>query len=129
VTIMIVTQRTISKGLRRHTQTYRSSMDCKNDHFKRVITRESKVTKLLTWIWVVFVCCFTPNITLRTIDHFISIRVNELWNQVWHVSQLLALLNSAINPFLYYRTTKRDGDNVSNIAKLLCCIPQFEKWV
>jgi hypothetical protein len=129
VTIMIVTQRTISKGLRRHSQIYRSRVDCKNDHFKRVITRESKVTKLLTWIWVVFVCCFTPHITLRTIDHFISIRVNELLNQVWHVSQLLALLNSAINPFLYYRATKRDGDNVSNIVKLLCCIPQFEKWV
>ena len=131
VTIMIISQRTISRGLRHHSQIYRSSMDpdCKNSHFKRVMTHEGKVTKLLTLIWVVFICCFTPHITLRTIDHFTSIRINEIWNQIWHVSQLLALLNSAINPFFYYRTTKRKGENVNGIIKLLCCIPQFEVWV
>ena len=122
VTIMIVSQRVITKGLRQHSKIYRQTMDCKNAHFKRVMAHERKVSKFLTWLWIIFVCCFTPHITLRTIDHFKSIRRNEIWNQVWHASQLLALLNSAINPFLYYRSTNRNGAKVSSIVRLFCCI-------
>ncbi len=122
VTIMIVSQRVITKGLRQHCKTYLQTMDSENAHFKRMMAHEKKVNKFLTWIWIVFVCCFAPNITIRTIDHFTSIRRNEIWNQVWHVSQFLALLNSAINPFLYYRSTDRNGANVSSIVRLFCCI-------
>ncbi len=122
VTIMIVSQRVITKGLRQHSKIYRETMDCKNAHFKRVMAHEKKVSKFLSWLWIVFVCCFTPHITLRTIDHFKSIRRNEIWNQVWHASQLLALLNSAINPFLYYRSTNRNGAKAGSIVRLFCCI-------
>ena len=124
VVIMIVSQRTITRGLRNHSQMYKSTMDCKNAHFEKVMTHERKVSKFLTWIWIVFVCCFAPHITLRTIDHFTSVRTNEIWNQIWHVSQLVALLNSAINPFLYYRSTNRDGAKVSLVVRLFCCIRQ-----
>ena len=127
VTIMIVSQLKITRGLRQHSQIYRASMSFKNDHWKRVMTHERRVSRVLTWICVVFVCCFTPNIVLRTIDHFILIRGNEIWNQIWHVSQLLALLNSAINPFLYYRTTNRDGANSSRIVNWFCCIREGKK--
>ena len=124
VMIMIVSQRTITKGLRNHSEMYKSTIECKNAHLEKVMSHERRVSKFLTWIWIVFVCCFTPNITLRTIDHFTCIRVNEIWNQIWHVSQLLALLNSAINPFLYYRSTNRDGARVSCVVRLFCCIKQ-----
>jgi hypothetical protein len=127
VAIMIVSQRKITRGLRQHSQIYRASMDCKNAHWKRVMTDEKRVGRFLTWIWVVFVCCFMPHITLRTIDHFTSLRRNEIFNQIWHVSQLVALLNSAINPFLYYRTTNRDGAKASRVVKLFCCIRQGNK--
>ena len=120
VVIMIVSQRMITKGLKSHFQTCR--MVTKNAHFQRMISHEKKVSKFLTWIWIVFVCCFTPHITLRTIDHFTSIRINEIWNQIWHVSQILALLNSAINPFLYYRSTNRDGAKINFVVNLFCCI-------
>ncbi len=86
VTIMVVSQRVITKGLRQHFKIYRDTMDCKTDHFKRVMAHEKKVSKFLTWIWIVFVCCFTPHIALRTIHHFTFIRRNEIWNQLWHTS-------------------------------------------
>ena len=129
VVVMIVSQKKVTTGLRQHSQVYRATMDCKNDHWRKVMTQEKKIGKFLTWIWVIFVCCFTPHITLRTIDHFTSIRTNEIWNQIWHLSQFLALLNSAINPFLYYRTTNRDSANASGIVKIFCCIRQNNRRV
>lgn len=123
VSVMIVSQRKITKGLRQHSQIYSRAMDCRDAHWKTVMTHEKKIGKFLTWIWVVFVCCFTPFIFLRAIDHFTSMRKrNEMWNQIWHLSQLLALINSAVNPFLYYRSTNRNGSNVSCIVGLFCCI-------
>ena len=129
VVVMIVSQRKITKGLRQHSQVYTANMDGKSDNWKRAMTQEKRIGKFLTWIWVIFVCCFTPMIVLRTINHFMSARINEIWNQIWHSSQLLVILNSAINPFLYYRSTNRDGANASGIAKILCCIRQKDKRI
>ncbi|XP_028401101.1 neuropeptide FF receptor 2-like [Dendronephthya gigantea] len=125
VSVMIASQRKITKGLKQHSTIYGASMQQKNAHWRRVMTHEKRVGKFLTWIWVVFVCCFAPHITLRTIHHFTSIRQrSEIWNQVLHAGQMLALLNSAINPFLYYRTTNKQGSYASRIVKLFCCLRQ-----
>ena len=64
---------------------------------------------------------------MRTVIHFTSIRENEIWNQIWHVTQLVALLNSAINPFLYYRTTNTKSAHLNRIIKMICCIRQQNK--
>ena len=122
VAAMILSQRKIEEGLRQHSQMCKETMDRKNADWKMVITREKKVGKFLTLIWVVFVCCFIPTVIIRTVWHFTNIRKNEIWNQIWHVSQFLALLNSAINPFLYYRTINRHYAKMSRIGKLLCCM-------
>ena len=128
VLVMLESQKKISKGLRRHSKIYCAAMQHKNAHWKRVMAQEKRVSKFLTWLWGFFVFCFAPNITLRTIDHFISIRRrSEIWNQIWHVSQTLALLNSAINPFLYYRTTNWDRSNVNKIVEIFCCLRQKRK--
>ena len=123
VSVMIGSHRKITRGLRQHSEIYKNAVDTKNAHFNRVMTHERRVGKFLTYIWVVFVCCLTPHITMRTINHFTSLRrTNEIWNQIWHVSQLVALLNSAVNPSLYYRTTNRVGSDTSSIVKFFCCI-------
>ena len=80
VVIMIVSQRMITKGLKNHFQTCKSIILAKNAHFQRM-SHENKVSKFLAWIGIVFVCCFTPHIIPRTIDHFTSIGINEIWNQ------------------------------------------------
>ena len=50
VTAMIVCQKRITRGLRQHSQIYKETMDCRNTHWKKVMTQEKRVGKLLCWI-------------------------------------------------------------------------------
>jgi len=56
-----------------------------------------KVAKTLTALTVAFVICWSPFMIFRTLRYF------HLWNEkhVWKTSQLLILMNTALDPILY----------------------------
>ncbi|XP_067035257.1 QRFP-like peptide receptor [Acropora muricata] len=56
-----------------------------------------KVAKTLTALTVAFVICWSPFMIFRTLRYF------HLWNEkhVWRTSQLLILMNTALDPILY----------------------------
>ena len=119
ITIMIVSQRLITRSLRSHAQQQASELQSTNQSAIaiRAVLSEQRITKLLTWMWIVCACCWAPFIAYRTVDCFAYIRRRgQVWNQLWYMCQVLVLLNSAINPFLYHRMTKR-GHAVSTQAR------------
>lgn len=127
VAIMIVSQRKITDDLR--TRTFSAVVGSQADNssnarnFSRMISQERHIRKFLTFLWVIFVCCFTPHIVMRTINHFTLMREkSKLANQIWHISQLLIVLNSSINPYLYYKITNRKGTFTQHILKFCCCL-------
>ena len=60
-------------------------------------TRQRKASKMLGVVTLVFACLWTPFIIVRELKYF------YLYNGfvLWKLSQLLLLLNSASNPFVY----------------------------
>lgn len=123
VSVMIVSQRKITRDLRRHSRTSQEVMNCNARNFSRTILHERRIRKFLTCLWVIFVCCFTPHIVMRTIEHFTLIRkTSATWNQIWYATQGLICLNSSINPYLYYKMTNRNGCFTQHILKLCRCI-------
>ena len=133
VAIMIVSQRKITKNLRRSTfSTVSTQADESSNarNISRMISQERHIRKFLTFLWVIFVCCLTPYFVMRTINCFTSIREkSEIANQFWHVSQLLILLNSSINPYLYYQITNRKGTFTQHILKFCCCLQLCKRRV
>ena len=122
VSVMIVSQRKITRDLRRHSRTTQAVMNGNARNVSRMMSHERRIRKLLTCLWVIFVCCFTPNIVMRTIDYFTLIRkTSKIFNQIWHVTQLLIVLNSSVNPYLYYQMTNKNGTFTQHILKLCCC--------
>ena len=131
ITIMIVSQRLITRSLRSHTLKRTSGLQSTNESAIaiRAVLSERRITKLLTWVWIIFACCWTPFVTYRTVDYFVYIRKRgQVWKQLWHMCQLLILLNSAINPFLYHCMMKR-GPGVltqSGCAGWCCCLRRHQ---
>ena len=123
VSVMIASQRKISNDLRRHSRTMQAVIKSETRNHSRIISHERQIRKSLMFLWVLFVCCFTPNVIMRTINHFTLIRKkSKIWNQIWHVSQLLIVLNSSINPFLYYQITNRNRSFTQHVLKFCCCL-------
>ncbi|XP_028404766.1 tachykinin-like peptides receptor 86C [Dendronephthya gigantea] len=122
VSVMIVSQKKITRGLRQHSSNNQTVMASNDRNLSRMLRNERQIRKLLTCLWVMFVCCFTPYIVMRTIDHFTSMRkTSKISNQIWYITQLLVVLNSSVNPYLYYRMTNRRGTFTQHILKLFCC--------
>ena len=122
VSVMIVSQRNTVKGLSQHSRNNQAVMASNESNLSRMISNEMRIRKLLTCLWVMFVCCFTPHIVMRTINHFTSMRkTSKIWNQIWYITQLLVVLNSSVNPYLYYRITNRKGTFTQHVLKLFCC--------
>ena len=110
ITIMIVSQRLTTRSLRSHSQNQAADSESTNQSAiaTRAVLSEQRITKLLTCVWIIFACCWTPFVTYRAVDYFVDIRKRgQVWNQLWHMCQVLILLNSAINPLLYHRMAKR----------------------
>ena len=119
ITVMIVSQCLITRSLRSHTRKQTSELQriTPSAIEIRAALSERRITKLLTWVWIICACCWTPFIAYRTVDYFTYIRRRgQVWNQLWHMCQVLVLLNSTINPFLYHRMTKK-GPGVSTQAR------------
>jgi hypothetical protein len=122
VSIMIISQRKITNDLRTRSRTSQAVMNCNASNFSRMVSHERRIRKSLTCLWVIFVCCLTPHFVMRSINHFTSVReTSKIYNQFWYATQLLILLNSSINPFLYYQITNRNGTFTQHIFKLCCC--------
>ena len=74
-----------------------------NSHIKNsagvgtVETKQRKVTKMLAVVTLVFFCCWSPFMVVRGLRYF---NVYE-GNEVWRLTQLIILGNSAVNPILY----------------------------
>ena len=132
ITIMIVSQRLITRSLRSHLRR-QTSHELQRITPSAIAIRaalsERRITKLLTWVWITCACCWSPFIAYRTVDYFTYIRKRgQVWNQLWHTCQVLVVLNSAINPFLYHRMTKR-GPGVLTRARNAgrwCCLRRDE---
>lgn len=89
---------------------------------RRSAMAEKRITKILTWVWIVFTFCWAPFIIYRTLDYFTDIREKgKIWNQLWYLCQLLILLNAAINPFLYYRIMNRGFASPRKATFTNCC--------
>ena len=131
ITIMIVSQCLITKSLRSHARQQASELQriTPSAIAIRAALSERRITKLLTWVWFTCACCWSPFIAYRTVDYFTYIRRRgQVWNQLWHTCQVLVVLNSAINPFLYHRMTKR-GHGVLTRARNAgrwCCLRRDE---
>ena len=90
---MLYAQFTIFRTLRSRAQSF-PGQSCLNT---TLTTRHRKVAKTLTALTLAFVICWSPFVIFRTLMHF------HLWHEkhVWKSSQLLALVNSALDPILY----------------------------
>ena len=122
VSIMILSQRKITRDLRRHSRTTQAVLNGNGRNFARMMSHERQIRKFLTCLWVIFVCCFTPNIVMRTINHFTFIRkTSKIYNQIWYLTQLLIVLNSSVNPYVYYQMTNRNRTFTQHIFQLCCC--------
>ena len=89
----------IYKTVRRHRKQTQSEFHPQNDQRKKA-AREKKSTLSALIIYVVFLACFLPNlccIMLLTGDSF---RVSFLVAN--HISGFLVLLNSSLNPIVYF---------------------------
>ena len=90
---MLYAQFTIFRTLRSRAQSF-PGQSCLNT---TLTTRHRKVAKTLTALTVAFVICWSPFMIFRTLRYF------HLWNErhVWKSSQLLILMNTALDPILY----------------------------
>ena len=136
MTIMIVSQHLITKSLRSHALKQTTGLQSTNQSAFaiRAVLSEQRITKLLTLVWIIFACCWTPFVTYRAVDYFVYIRKRgQVWKQLWHMCQLLVLLNSAINPFLYHRMMKRGpgghrrGSTQSRCAGWWYCLRRHQR--
>lgn len=91
LTYMICAQTSVFKTLRSRVFPIRNAFTNVSS------TRHRKVAKTLATLTVVFTVCWTPFITVRTMMYFHLIG----GGYIFRTSQLLILLNAALNPFLY----------------------------
>ncbi|EDO42096.1 predicted protein [Nematostella vectensis] len=72
----------------------------KHAHGKSVSAVESKqrkVTQMLAVVTLIFVSCWTPFILVRALRYFFVYEGLEIWK----LTQLIIIINSAVNPILY----------------------------
>lgn len=80
------------------------------------LNSRKRVTKILVTLNVVYAMCWFPNLFLNIIMYYINIP--ELNSIGYLVTELLVLLNSSINPFVYALQSKQFRVAVRSI---LCC--------
>ncbi|XP_015771554.1 PREDICTED: neuropeptide S receptor-like [Acropora digitifera] len=90
---MLYAQFTIFRTLRSRAQRF-PGKSCLNTKLK---CRHRKVAKTLTALTLAFVICWSPFVIFRMLKYF------HLWHEkhFWRSSQLLTLVNSALDPILY----------------------------
>lgn len=83
---------------------------------KARLNARKRVTKILVTLNVVYALCWFPNLLLNVISYYIN--NPSLQSMGYLVSELLVLLNSSINPFVYTLQSKQFRQAVRNIV---CC--------
>lgn len=75
--------------------------------------RHRKVAKTLLALTVVFVLCWSPFMTTRTLMYFDLARPD----MIWRASQLLLCLNTVLDPIMYGVY----GRNLKKVWQVSCC--------
>ena len=83
---------------------------------KARLNARKRVTKTLVTLSVIYVVCWFPNLFINLITYYIE--SSFLSSIGYLVSELLVLLNSSINPFVYALQSKQFREAVKNI---ICC--------
>ena len=89
---MIYTQRSIFLSLRSDAFTTRNALET-----VRTVQRHHKVAIILAALTVAFAICWSPFMVVRTLRYF-HLTDDDY---IWRASQLLILLNTALDPILY----------------------------
>lgn len=87
-----------------------------DDAQKARLNARKRVTKILVTLNVVYALCWFPNLLLNVINYYINIP--DLLSIGYLVSELLVLLNSSINPYVYALQSKQFRKAVKSIV---CC--------
>ena len=83
---------------------------------KARLSARKRVTKMLVTLSVVYALCWFPNLLVNLISYYLP--SSFLLSIGYLVSELLVLLNSSINPFVYTLQSKQFRDAVRTI---ICC--------
>lgn len=110
---MLYAQSSIFRALRSHEREFLS----RNSFHALSTYRHRKVAKTLIILTLAFVSCWSPFVIFRTLLYF---HVSSEWH-VWRGSQLLILLNTALDPILYGIY----GENFSLKQSLRRCVKCF----
>lgn len=87
-----------------------------NEAQKARLKSRKRVTKLLVTLSVIYAVCWFPNLLINTIEYYIEIPA--LRSIGYLVSEMLVLLNSSINPFVYALQSKQFREAIKTIV---CC--------
>lgn len=80
------------------------------------LNSRKRVTKILVTLNIIYAFCWFPNLLINVIVYYIA--NPKLYSIGYLVTELLVLLNSSINPFVYALQSKQFRIAVKNI---LCC--------
>ena len=83
---------------------------------KARLKSRKRVTKMLVTLSVIYAVCWFPNLLINTIEYYIEIPA--LRSIGYLVSEMLVLLNSSINPFVYALQSKQFREAIKTIV---CC--------
>ena len=87
-----------------------------NEAQKARLKARKRVTKMLVTLSVLYAVCWFPNLFINLIDYYVE--SHFLASIGYLVSELLVLLNSSINPFVYALQSKQFREAVKTIV---CC--------
>ena len=85
------------------------------------LNSRKRVTKILVTLNIIYAFCWFPNLLINVIVYYIA--NPKLYSIGYLVTELLVLMNSSINPFVYALQSKQFRIAVKNI---LCCRKRVE---
>lgn len=83
---------------------------------KARLRARKRVTKILMTLNVIYALCWFPNLLINVINYYVNIP--SLLSIGYLVSEMLVLLNSSINPFVYTLQSKQFRQAIKNTV---CC--------
>lgn len=122
--LMTVAYGHLYKAVRYHQNQIQTQLQLQNSHAAELL-REKKACYNALFVYAVFLACFLPVLTSTTLLTFQNLRgVSFLLYD--HVAVFLALLNSSLDPVVYYWRCREIRENVKNTVKKVFFIHERE---
>ena len=122
--LMTVAYVHLYKAVKYHQNQIQTHLQLQNSHAADLL-REKKACYNALFVYSVFLVCFLPVLMSTTLLTFQNLRgISFLLYD--HVAVFLALLNSSLNPLVYYSRCREIRENVKSTVKKVLCICERE---